>query len=79
MLDDRLTEQRNPRSARIDALSPLAVLGRGYAICERRPDGTIVRNAGDVQVGDHVSIQLEEDTLDCTVDATHAGATPASM
>jgi len=79
----RLLEQRRARLAatiaRIDALSPLAVLGRGYAICARRPDGTIVRNAGDVEVGDHVSIQLEEDTLDCTVDATHAGATPASM
>lgn len=65
--------------ARVDALSPLAVLGRGYAICERRADGAIVRRADDVEVGDSISILLAEDTLDCRVDATHKGTTPAGL
>jgi exodeoxyribonuclease VII large subunit len=75
----RLLDQRKARLAaavaRVDALSPLAVLGRGYAICERRADGTIVRRAEDVAVGDSVSILLEQDALDCTVDAARKGTT----
>lgn len=59
--------------ARIDAMSPLAVLGRGYAICERRADGTIVRRAADVAVGDAVSVRLETDVVDCTVEDTRPG------
>ena len=65
--------------ARVDALSPLAVLGRGYAICERRADRTIVRRAADVEVGDSISVLLEEDTLDCTVDAARKGTTPSGL
>jgi len=78
----RILEQRKARLvaavARIEALSPLAVLGRGYAICERTQDGRIVRRAGDVAVGDSVRIRLEEDQLDCTVDDAREGTTPAS-
>ncbi len=65
--------------ARVEALSPLAVLGRGYAICERRADRLIVRRADDVEVGDGISILLEEDTLDCTVDAARKGTTPSGL
>ncbi len=60
--------------ARIQAMSPLSVLGRGYAICERPDDGRIVRHAGDVAIGDKVSVRLARDTLDCAVEATHEGA-----
>ena len=60
--------------ARIDALSPLAVLGRGYSICKRCRDDTIVRRAEDVAVGEAVRIRLAEDVIDCTVDAAHSAA-----
>jgi exodeoxyribonuclease VII large subunit len=59
--------------ARIDALSPLAVLGRGYAICARTEDDVIVRRAADVTPGDTVRVRLAKDVVDCTVDATHEG------
>lgn len=39
-------------AARAESLSPLAVLSRGYSITERAADGTPIRSAGDVQVGD---------------------------
>jgi exodeoxyribonuclease VII large subunit len=79
----RLLAERKARLtaavARVDALCPLAVLGRGYSICERRLDGAIVRRADDVEVGDSISILLEEDTLDCTVDVARKGTAPAAL
>jgi exodeoxyribonuclease VII large subunit len=74
---ERLLQQRHARLAaalaRIDALSPLAVLGRGYAICRRSDDDAIVRRAADVAAGDRVRVRLAEDSLDCTVDTAHEG------
>ncbi|MGD8330138.1 MAG: exodeoxyribonuclease VII large subunit [Acidobacteriota bacterium] len=71
----RILQRRRARLAavvaRIEALSPLAVLGRGYSITRRAEDGVVVRCAGDVASGDRVTVRLAEDTLDCTVDATH--------
>ena len=79
----RLIELRTSRLAttvaRIDALSPLAVLGRGYSICERRVDGAIVRSADDVAAGDPVRIRLEKDTVDCTVESTVKGTIPPPL
>ena len=73
----RLVERRRARlasaAARVDALSPLAVLGRGYAICARRDDGIIVRSAADVDAGQAVRVRLRTDTLDCTVESTEKG------
>ncbi len=50
-------------AARLDALSPLAVLGRGYSIVRREDDGAIVRAASDVAVGDRLDLQLAEGRL----------------
>ena len=44
-------------AARLDALSPLAVLGRGYAIV-KTADGKIVRRAAEVQPGEKLSLRL---------------------
>ncbi len=43
---------------RLDSLSPLAVLGRGYAIVRREPDGSIVREPDQVAPGDALSIRV---------------------
>lgn len=79
----RLIEARQSRLAtavaRIDALSPLAVLGRGYSICERRVDGAIVRSANDVAAGDPVRVRLQKDTLDCIVESTEKGTIPQPL
>ena len=53
--------------ARLQALSPLATLGRGYAIV--RTGAVALRDAADVQAGDSVEVQLAAGTLDATVDA----------
>ncbi len=56
------------QAARLDSLSPLAVLGRGYALVRRSEDGAIVRRAGDVAEGDVLAIRLAEIELDATVE-----------
>lgn len=58
-------------ATRLDALSPLAVLGRGYAIARRESDGRIVRAAGDVSLGDRLELRLASGQIG--VEVTHLG------
>lgn len=53
-------------AARTEALSPLAVLGRGYALC-RDQDGKVLRAAAEVAIGDGVSVRLAAGVLQCDV------------
>ena len=46
-------------SAALDAMSPLKVLSRGYAIAQRE-DGGVVKSCGDVQIGEMVEIGLTD-------------------
>jgi exodeoxyribonuclease VII large subunit len=43
--------------ARLDALSPLSVLGRGYAIATG-PSGRAILDAGEVRAGDTVDVRV---------------------
>jgi exodeoxyribonuclease VII large subunit len=54
-------------AARIDALSPLAVLGRGYAVCWDENRRLILREAAAVREGDAVRVTLHRGELRCTV------------
>jgi exodeoxyribonuclease VII large subunit len=56
-------------AGRLDSLSPLAVLGRGYSLT-LTPGRRIVRSWRDVSTGDAVHVLLHEGSLDCRVDAT---------
>ena len=50
----------------LEALSPLAVLDRGYAVCQT-PDGRVVRDAGAVEVNAAVRIRLSRGSLSAIV------------
>jgi exodeoxyribonuclease VII large subunit len=52
---------------RLLALSPLAVLARGYAICRLAPDGPILKDATTVPAGSAVRIRLHRGSLGCRV------------
>ena len=54
-------------AASLDALSPLKVLGRGYAMAQAA-DGTVLRTSQQVQEGDRIHVRLGQGALDCTVD-----------
>lgn len=51
----------------LDGLSPLAILARGYSIVQTVPEGTVVRQADQVAVGDEVSAKLASGRLLCVV------------
>ena len=53
-------------AAALDAMSPLKVLARGYAMATDA-DGTVLRSAAKVQPGDPVRVQLQDGALHCTV------------
>lgn len=55
-------------AARQQALSPAAVLGRGYSITRTIPDGSVVRHADDVDVHQLLEIILATGTLTCRVE-----------
>ena len=59
-------------AAKLDALSPLSVLGRGYAVA-RTEDRQILRAAQDVSVGEKIEVLLGQGSLNCTVDACNTG------
>jgi exodeoxyribonuclease VII large subunit len=53
-------------AARLEALSPLAVIARGYAVA-RDADGAVVSSVAQASVGDALSVRLADGALDCTV------------
>jgi len=53
-------------AAKLDAMSPLKVLTRGYSMT-RREDGTVIRSVTQVEPGERVRISLEDGTLQATV------------
>jgi exodeoxyribonuclease VII large subunit len=54
-------------AASLDALSPLAVLKRGYAMAQDER-GQLLRDAREVQAGDPVRLRLAEGVLRCRVE-----------
>ncbi len=43
-------------TGKLDALSPLAILERGYSICSKLPEGKIVRSVREISVGDALKV-----------------------
>jgi len=56
-------------AAALDAMSPLRVLERGYAIAHYA-DGGVVREASAVAAGDSLRVRLWKGTLDCRVEGS---------
>lgn len=64
---ERKSARLQRAAALLDAVSPLAVLGRGYAIARTVPDGAVIRDKAQVDKGDIVEILLRSGTLSCEV------------
>jgi exodeoxyribonuclease VII large subunit len=56
-------------ATRLDALSPLGVLARGYALVRRAADGRIVRSPRDVRPSDRLDVRLAEGSLSARVES----------
>ena len=60
---------------RLNALSPLATLQRGYSI-SRKTDGAVLTSTEQVSIGDSVEIQLADGHLACRVEELRSGQQP---
>jgi exodeoxyribonuclease VII large subunit len=63
----RLESRLGGAAARLDSLSPLAVLGRGYAVCWDDTRTHVLRRASEAAPGDSVRVTLQEGELRCDV------------
>jgi exodeoxyribonuclease VII large subunit len=68
---ERATRQRlaqwrrqvETQAARLDGLSPLNVLGRGYSLTRREADGIVVRSVAQVQTGDRLLTRVQHGSI----------------
>ncbi len=57
-------------AASLDAMSPLKVIGRGYAVAQNA-NGGIIRSTRQLSIGDHISVRLAQGSIKATVTEIH--------
>ncbi len=57
---------------KLDALSPLNVLSRGYCTAKLRQTGKIIRTINEVKKGDIIELDISDGNIGCTVDRVDA-------
>lgn len=67
---DLSRERLRGMAAQLEALSPLAVMARGYSLVYRLPGRELVKDAGDLRAGDGVEIRLNKGKAFCEVQKT---------
>ena len=74
-----LTEQKRYRleqnAQALDALSPLKVLGRGYAAVFDETSGEVLDSTGAANIGQNIQVKLKDGHLDCEVKGIEHGFT----
>lgn len=70
LLLERAEEAVVHGAARLHDLSPVAILGRGYAVCRKADDAKVVRSAAQVVAGERVNVTVAEGTLGCVVESS---------
>nr|WP_246525617.1 exodeoxyribonuclease VII large subunit [Geomobilimonas luticola] len=56
-------------AGKLEALSPLATLARGYAIANLLPEGTVIRQSSQLAAGDRLSLRFSKGSALCRVDS----------
>ena len=51
-------QQVEATAARLESLSPLAVLGRGYSLTQRTADGRLIHDAAELAPGEQISTRF---------------------
>ena len=62
-------QQLAAAAAQLEALSPLAVIGRGFSLTKQLPSGNLVTNAAQVTIGERISTLLAAGELISRVEA----------
>lgn len=63
----RKREELRKNALLLDAVSPLGVLGRGYAIVQEQKNDRVITASSQVEVGDDVRVTLHQGGLDCRI------------
>jgi len=61
------SEKIEALTSKLHALSPTAILARGYSITRTIPDKSIVRSSESVEIGQNLDILLARGSLVCRV------------
>jgi exodeoxyribonuclease VII large subunit len=64
---DRASARFRGAAGRLESLSPLAVLGRGYAVAWDADKTHVLRSAGQARAGDRIHVTLARGELHCEV------------
>jgi len=64
---ERARHRVAPLAARLHALSPLAILGRGYALAWKEPGRVLVREARELAPGDRLALRFGAGEAEATV------------
>ena len=67
---ERWNERVALTAARLHDLSPLAILGRGYAVCYRADGASVVRSSAEVCGGERVKVRLATGSIGCIVEGS---------
>lgn len=67
---ERMQDRMAWTAARLNDLSPLAILGRGYAVCYRADGRAVVRSSEEVGVGQRIRVRLARGSIGCVVEGT---------
>ncbi len=67
---DRPREKFAVSAARLHDLSPLAILGRGYAVCFASDGRTVIKQAAELSAGDRVHVRVAHGHIGAVVEET---------
>lgn len=66
-------------AARLEVLSPLATLSRGYSITSRQEDGRVISDASQLKVGELLDVRLRHGAAHCRVEGVQLPAEPKPL
>ena len=72
---ESLKQRFTGSAARLEVLSPLGTLSRGYAITTRTADGRVVTDSAQLSVGDRLGIRFHRGTAECRVESVEESKT----
>jgi exodeoxyribonuclease VII large subunit len=73
---EKYRERVAVNSGKLQALSPLQTLSRGYAIACLLPEGTVVKGSEQLAPGDRIDLTFQRGGAVCTVDETRSRPRP---
>lgn len=72
-ISERAATKVGHAAARLEGLSPLAILARGYSASFAADGHTVVRSVGQVSAGDSIYVRVSDGRIGCSVKETDGG------